>query len=157
RFSTAPPGGNVERMATTPRAQDVTLRFVLLLVAWAARAGRDAAARAPDECEEVLDIRRAHLVREARDRVGEVRPRPEEDAERDRQGAYALTVEARAAEPDSIEPAHDVRLVADRERRHVARRAREPAHDREPPDPAMLMDDAVTGDERLVLDDDVAP
>src|SRR5438067_353690 len=56
-----------------------------------------------------------------------------------------------ASRPDAVQSAHGVRAVDDREGRQVARGAREPAHDDEPPDSAVLVHDAVAGDEGLVL------
>jgi hypothetical protein len=61
----------------------------------------------------------------------------------------------RAAEPDAVDAAHRVRAVHYRERRHVARRARQAAHDRQAADAHVLVHDAVPRDERVVVHDDV--
>src|SRR5438093_12687269 len=111
----------------------------------------DAPARAADEGEQVVDVGRAHLGLDARDGGGEIGARTEEDAEGGAERAQAPAVEARTAQPHAVQPAHGVRVVDDREGRQVARGAREPAHDDEPPDAAMLMHDTVPGDEGLVL------
>src|SRR6266446_4050880 len=113
------------------------------------RAGRpegDAPARAADEGEQVVDVGRAHLGLDAGYRGREVRARVEEDAEGGGERAQALAVEAGTAQPDAVQSPHGMRAVDDREGRQVTRGAREPAHDDEPPDPAVLVHDAVAGD-----------
>src|SRR2546422_10300926 len=73
------------------------------------RTGRpegDAPARAADEGEELVNVGRAHLGLDARDRGREVRTRVEEDAERGRERAHAFGVEAGAARPHAVEAPH---------------------------------------------------
>src|SRR5881409_1414830 len=151
RFSTRAPGRSGDRAYGKgnggARRASLFVRCVLR-----PRAGGpegDAPARAADEGEQVVDIGRAHLGFDARDGGGEIGARTEEDAEGGAERTQALAVEAGAAQPDAVEAAHGVRAVDDREGRQVTRGAREPAHDDEPPDPAVLVHDAVAGHEGL--------
>src|SRR5919197_6040403 len=135
RFSTRGPGASGNEAYGKGRGG--ARRASLLVGGVLRRAGGpegDAPARAADEGEEVVDVGRAHLRLDARDRSGEVGARVEEDAEGRRERAHAVAVEAGAAEPDAVQAAHGVRAVDDREGRQVARGARQPAHDGEPPD-----------------------
>jgi len=52
----------------------------------------------------MVDVGRAHLGLDARDRGREVRARVEEDAERGRERAHAFAVEAGAAQPTRLRP-----------------------------------------------------
>src|SRR2546426_6175747 len=116
------------------------------------RGRRHAPHRRSHERQEVVDVGRADLglhLRECRAHVGR---HAEEHAERRGECPDAGGVEARAAEPDAVQPAHGMGPVHDGEWWDVAARARKAAHDREPPDPAVLVDDAVPRDEGLVLD-----
>src|SRR5262249_14605258 len=109
---------------------------------------RDPPSGRADEGDQLVDIDRAHLRLDARERELQVRPDAEEDAEGRRERAHPLAVESGATEPDAVEAADGVREVDDRERGQVARGAREAAHHHQAPDPAVLMDDAVARDER---------
>src|SRR5438046_6330439 len=136
RFSTRAPGASGGRAYGKghggARRASLVVRRVLR-----PRAGGpegDAPARAADEGEQVVDVGRAHLGLDAGDRGREVRARAEEDAEGGGERAYALAVEAGAPQPDAVEAAHRVRAVDDRKGRQIARGAREPAHDDQPPD-----------------------
>src|SRR2546426_11338314 len=123
RFSTRAPRGSGDRAYGKghggARRASLVVRRVLR-----PRAGGpegDAAARAADEGEQVVDVGRAHLGLDARDRGGAIGARAEEDAEGGGERAQALAVEAGAAQPDAVEAAHGVRAVDDREGGQITR------------------------------------
>src|SRR3989475_12347833 len=113
RFSTRAPGENAARAYGKGRGRARRTSRVLRPRAHGPEG--DAAARAADEGEEMVDVGRAHLGLDARDRRGEIGARAEEDAEGGGERAHALAVEAGAAQPDAVEAAHGVRAVDDRE------------------------------------------
>src|SRR5439155_20955017 len=141
RFSTRAPRGNAARAYGKGRGRARRTSRVLRRVLPPRAHGPegDAAARAADEGEEMVDVGRAHLRLDPRHRGRDVGAHAEEYAEGARQRPHALAVEAGAAQPDAVQTAHRVRAVDEREGRQVARGAREPAHDDEPPDAAVLV------------------
>src|SRR2546428_13340102 len=108
RFSTRAPGGNAARAYGKGRGQARRTSAVVLGVVRPGAGGPegDPAPRAADEGQEMVDVGRAHLGLDTRDRRGEIGARAEEDAEGGGERADALAVEAGAAQPDAVQPAH---------------------------------------------------
>src|SRR4029077_18821856 len=94
----------------------------------------DASPGGPDEPQQLVDVGRSYLRLDARNRLAQVEPGAEQDAERRQQRADAGRVESAAPEPHPVEPAHRVCAVHDAEGRDVPAGAREAAQDREPSD-----------------------
>src|SRR5262249_13627127 len=106
----------------------------LLVEASLTRPHGDAPPGGPDECQQLVDVGRSHLGLDPRDRLAQVEPGAEQDAERGQQRADAGGVESAAPQPHPVEPAYRVRAIHDAEGRNVPAGAREAAQDRETSD-----------------------
>src|SRR5262249_40344738 len=113
----------------------------------AAGSDADAALRDADEGDEMTDVVGRRLGLHAVERAAEMHGAREERRDRTANRGNALGAESRTAETDDVHRPYRVCAVDDAVWRNVAARPRQAAHQRQRPDPDVLMHDAVAGDE----------